>query len=322
MRDATDHALLNRWQRGFPLTARPFADVARDSGTTETEALDRLRRLRDEGVIDRVGPVFRPGGVGASTLAAMAVPASLLENVAAIVNAHPGVNHNYERDHRINLWFVATATDAAALERTLAAIEAQTGLAVLRLPLLEEFHIDLGFDLDTRQAPRGASAAPIARPPAPTESERRLVARVAAGLPLVADPYGELAGELGLTRDAVLGALQRMLDDGRIRRIGAVVRHRKLGFEANAMAVWDVPEDRAGGIGRALAADPAVTLCYRRARTLPDWPYNLYCMVHGRSHAWTVEEVRRLAGEQRLDGYPSATLFSTRCFAQRAARYG
>jgi hypothetical protein len=97
------------------------------------------------------------------------------------------------------------------------------------------------------------------------------------------------------------------------------VRHRRLGFEANAMAVWDVPDERAGALGRALAREGPVTLCYRRARALPDWPYNLYCMVHGRSRDRVREEISRL---QAALAYPSAVLFSKRCFAQRAARYG
>jgi DNA-binding Lrp family transcriptional regulator len=309
-------SLANAWQRAFPLTARPFGAIAKESGLSEHAVLERFRKLKDEGVIDRIGPVFRPNSVGASTLAAMAVPPERLERVAELVTDQPGVNHNYEREHRYNLWFVVTGAAAAHVQRTLSCIEHVTGMRVLRLPLLEEFHIDLGFDLETGDAPRGDTRVP----PGPlSEDERRLAAAVAAGLPLVANPYESVARELGLAEREVIALLAKMLADGRIRRIGAVVRHRRLGFEANAMAVWDVPDERAGALGRALAREGPVTLCYRRARALPDWPYNLYCMVHGRSRDRVREEISRL---QAALAYPSAVLFSKRCFAQRAARYG
>jgi DNA-binding Lrp family transcriptional regulator len=258
--------------------------------------------------------VFRPNTVGASSLAAMAVPAERLDEVAAFVSAQPGVNHNYEREHRYNLWFVATGTTAAEVQRTLSAIEQATRLAVLRLPLVEEFHIDLGFDLDTRAAPRGSFS--IDRTPL-SEKEKALVGAVAGGLPLVARPYRKLAKSLGTSEEEVISLLGRMLADGRIRRMGAVIRHRRLGYRANAMAVWDVPDERVGEVGRALAQERAVTLCYRRARALPDWPYNLYCMVHGKRREQVRAEIARL----EVPG-PGAVLFSTRCFSQRAATYG
>jgi DNA-binding Lrp family transcriptional regulator len=148
------------------------------------------------------------------------------------------------------------------------------------------------------------------------------VAAVAAGLPLVAAPYERVAADLGTTQAEVISLLERMLADGRIRRIGAIVRHRRVGYEANAMVVWDVPDERVGALGRELARDPAVTLCYRRARSLaPEWPYNLYCMVHGRRRSRVLYEVKRISGLHAAR-FPRAVLFSNRCFAQRAARYG
>ena len=318
MLDAADFLLVNPWQRGFPLTPRPFAEVAREAGLSEEEALSRFVRLRDQGVIDRVGPVFRPNAVGASLLAAMAVPPERLAAVAAFVSAQPGVNHNYEREHHWNLWFVVTGATQADVGQTLCRIEQACGLQVLRLPLLEEFHIDLGFDLGTHAAPR--ADAPHAAPDTSSE-ERTLVAAVAAGLPLVAAPYEKIAAQLGTTQEQVISLLAKMLADGRIRRIGAIVRHRRLGYEANAMVVWDVPDEKVSALGRELARDPAVTLCYRRARSLPQWPYNLYCMVHGRRRSRVLYEVKRISGLYAAR-FPRAVLFSNRCFAQRAARYG
>ncbi len=142
-----EQRLLNEFQQGMPLTSTPYADIARQLGVYETTVLETLQRLQTEGVISRVGAVFRPNRIGASTLAAMAVPVDELEDVAAMVNQFAEVNHNYEREHRLNLWFVVVADDEDRLETVLAEIEERCGYPVLDLPLLNEYFIDLGFDL-------------------------------------------------------------------------------------------------------------------------------------------------------------------------------
>ena len=142
-----EQRLLNEFQHGMPLTSTPYADIARQLGVYETTVLETLKRLQTEGMVSRVGAVFRPNRIGASTLAAIAVPAEDLEDVAAIVNEFVEVNHNYEREHRFNLWFVVVAEDEDRLESVLAEIEARCGYPVLDLPLLNEYFIDLGFDL-------------------------------------------------------------------------------------------------------------------------------------------------------------------------------
>lgn len=139
--------LLNDYQQALPLSPTPFADIAAELGVSEQTVLDNLEQLQREGAISRVGPVFRPHSIGASTLAAMAVAEAELEHVAAIVNGFDEVNHNYEREHELNLWFVATAPDAAHLEQTLQRIEQACGHQVIALPMLEDYHIDLGFEL-------------------------------------------------------------------------------------------------------------------------------------------------------------------------------
>ena len=142
-----EQRLLNEFQHGLPLTTAPFADIARQLGVYETTVLETLQRLQTEGVVSRVGAVFRPNRIGASTLAAIAVPETELEHVAAIVSSFAEVNHNYEREHRFNLWFVVVAEDEQRLQRVLQEIEASCGYTVLDLPLLNEHFIDLGFDL-------------------------------------------------------------------------------------------------------------------------------------------------------------------------------
>lgn len=148
--DLTDieRRLLNDFQHDFPLSPTPYADIAQSLGVSEAEVLAALARLKDAGAVSRVGAVVRPNTIGVSTLAAMAVPPENLERVAALVSGYAEVNHNYEREHRLNLWFVAAAPDATHLQQVLDGIAARSGYEVLLFPLLEDYHIDLGFDLD------------------------------------------------------------------------------------------------------------------------------------------------------------------------------
>ncbi|CAM5193082.1 hypothetical protein CDEN61S_02609 [Castellaniella denitrificans] len=145
--DPLDLALIEGFQRDFPVCARPYATMARTLGCSEQEVLDRLDALERRGILSRIGPVFEHGRAGASTLAALAVPPDRLEAIAACVSAHPAVNHNYQRDHAWNLWFVLTADTPESLERALDEIAAATGLEPISLPMLRGYHIDLGFSL-------------------------------------------------------------------------------------------------------------------------------------------------------------------------------
>lgn len=149
-RAAIEARLLNDYQRGFPLEPAPFARIAADLGVSEADVLAIAEDLLAEGKISRIGAIVRPHSIGASTLAAMSIPEQRLEEVAALVSAHPRVNHSYEREHAINLWFVVTGVDRADVCDTLEQIAAASGLAVLDLPLLQAYHIDLGFDLHAR----------------------------------------------------------------------------------------------------------------------------------------------------------------------------
>ena len=176
--DALEQRLVDGWQRGFPLVPRPYAAIASALGSTERDVIAAVARRLADGVVSRVGAVFRPNVVGASTLAAIAVPPERLAEVARLVSAHEEVNHNYEREHAYNLWFVATAPDAAHLDAALAAIERESGLAVIRLPLVRDYWIDLGFDVNatgTHVPPVRRVAPPVAPLPL-TERDRRIYA--------------------------------------------------------------------------------------------------------------------------------------------------
>lgn len=317
---APQFSLLNDFQRGFPLVARPFGEIGRRCGMSEQAVLEELRRLAAEGVVSRVGVVFAANAVGAGALAAMEVTPGELDEVAAVVSEQPEVNHNYEREHAYNLWFVVTAPTRAAVSAALRHIERLTGYEVLSLPLIEEYHIDLGFDLGGGGAPRVPRRPRAAA--ALGAAERRLLAAVERGLELVPEPFEALARQAQMTAPEVIATLERWLAEGAARRIGVVLRHRALGYTANAMVVWDVPDLFVSGIGARLARRPEVTLCYRRERRPPEWRYNLYCMIHGRDRAAVERQIAAIEREEKLFDVPHEILFSRRAFKQRGARYG
>lgn len=311
--------LLNGYQRDFPLVPAPFARIGAQTGLDESAVIAIYRAWLEAGVVGRIGAVFSPS-LGAGALVAMCVAPGRIETVAAQVSALAAVNHNYEREHHYNLWFVVTAPSPARRDAIIAGLERETGCATLVLPLEEAFHIDLGFDLVTGAGQRAhRPAADAAR--ALTDDERALAAALQGGLAPVPAPYARLGDEVGLSEARVLEVLRRWLEEGLVRRLGVIVRHRELGIAANAMCVWDVPDGEVGALGRRLAAEPAVTLCYRRRRALPHWRYNLFCMIHGRARGAVLDARAALATRLGLDAWPHAVLFSRRRFKQTGARY-
>lgn len=324
LQTALPPALLNRWQHDFPLCRVPFDAIAATLDQPVEAVLQGYREALADGRLSRIGAVFAAGAGGAALLAAMAVPAARLEAVAARVSAHPGVNHNYQREHTYNLWFVMTGRDRAAVDAAMDALEADTGLRALRLRMLRPYRIDLGFDL---HGDAGASRAPRAprragsggRVPAVAEADRALAALAEAGLPIEPRPFDRWAQALGRRPEAVLATLAGWLQAGTLSRFGCVVRHHELGWSANAMTVFDVPDDQVDACGAALAGVPGVTLAYRRERA-PGWPYNLYCMVHGRSREAVLRVLGEAIGPCGLARFDRAVLFSCRRFKQTGAR--
>ncbi|RMD01503.1 Lrp/AsnC family transcriptional regulator [Aquitalea palustris] len=316
------HAL-DRCQKQFPLSATPFADMAAllGDGWTASELLQLLQSARQAGLLSRLGAVFAPNTVGSSTLAALAVPPERLDAVAAFVSSHAEVNHNYQRDHHFNLWFVVTASDAANVAEVLSRIHLATGLEPLNLPLLREYHIDLGFALDGSTAERQPQRQPD--PIRPDWRQQRLLAALRGGLPLQLRPFQLLATGCGLTEQEVLRQLQDWQVQGVLRRFGAVLRHAELGYRHNAMCVWQI-DDAASreAIARRLATEPAVTLCYERPARPPHWPYQLFCMIHALDAASLQAALDDLIQRHGLQRYPHAVLPSLKRYTQRGACYG
>ncbi len=329
MIDAINQRLLNDYQHSFPLVSEPFGDLARKLHTDVASILQRVNTLKQNGTISRIGPVFKPNTIGVSTLAAISVPANELDYYAAIINRFPEVNHNYEREHEINLWFVLTAGNQQQLDASIAGIELQTGQEVLVLPLLKEYHIDLGFNLrhldqsqsfkqqtllqklDTKDTFKPQELAPA----------RDLIEAIQGGLPLVERPYQALAKQLELGEAEVIEKLKQLISSGAIKRFGVVVRHHEVGYRANAMVVWDVPDNEIDQIGQRLGEIDCVTLCYQRPRMQPRWPYNLFCMIHGQNREEVLSCIAQLRSQHGLESVQYDILFSGKRFKQRGAHY-
>ena len=309
-------ALLDGWQRDLPLVPRPFAHLAEVLGCDEAAVVAATADLLTRGMVSRLGLVVRPNTAGASTLAALACHADEVDEMAELVSAEPGVNHNYEREHpELPIWFVATGPTRDDVDATLARIAQRTGRDVLDLPLVREYRIDLGFPLDGPC--RAHHHAPASR--APSEAERRAIAALAEGLAAVERPFAAPAERLGLSEDELLALVESARTAGIVKRVGYIVRHRPLGFAANAMCVFDVAADEVDAVAEAFKGSEAVTLLYRRRPAGPRWPYALYAMIHGRDRAVVEGEVEALLARwpQPL---PHRILFSTRCFKQTGAR--
>ncbi|SLN44530.1 hypothetical protein PEL8287_02265 [Roseovarius litorisediminis] len=315
--DPINQALLDDWQRGFPVTERPFGLLSEFLGTTEQDVINRLQTAITTGRVTRIGATCAPNTISASTLAAIAAPEDRIEEVADIIGEEPGVNHSYLRENDWNLWFVATGPDRAHVDRALARIQKRSGLRVLDLRLVRPFNLDLGFSL------RGGGARlPVARPPDTSvlqEGDRDVMQALMRGLPMEERPYQAIARQLARPQAEVINRIKVLIGAGIIARLGVIVRHRALGWRANAMVVWDLPHDAITDAGPMLAAHPGVTLCYERTPVEGVWPYRLYSMIHARSRAEALSHLEAATELPGLKGVPHLALFSSRCFKQTGA---
>ncbi|QLK24825.1 Lrp/AsnC family transcriptional regulator [Natrinema zhouii] len=328
--DDADAALIDGYQSGFPIEERPFRRVAADLGIDESAAVDRVRSLRDAGIVRRFGAVLNPPVIGSSTLAAVRAPADRFDEIAAIINDYRQVNHNYARDHEWNMWFVVTAGSRDARDEILADIEARTGCDVLNLPMLTDYYIDLEFPVvngdrfarESLEERLDSSATRISEEATGDLSalEAELLLEIQDGFPLSATPYRDIAANVGYAVEDVLAAVDRLLESGCIKRIGCVINHVVTGFDANCMVVWDVPDESLDERGERAGGLPYVTLCYHRPRR-PDqeWPYNLFTMIHGRDPEAVDAKIDELAADYLPVDHER--LYSTETLKQTGARY-
>jgi siroheme decarboxylase len=288
--DDLDRKLLNLMQGSFPIEPRPYRCVAELGGITEAEAMSRVRRLLKSRIIRQVTPIFDTRALGySSMLVAAKVDPERPHRAAQVINEHPGVSHNYLRNHDFNLWFtIATEPDSElGLEGTLHVLAREAGAeSVRQLPTLKLFKIrmDLEMEGDTEAL---ASSAQVSEP---IELERQpydeldvaVIRALQGDMPVAEEPYAQAAEIVGLSQQRFLDHLSGMQERGLLRRVAAILYHRRAGFSANGMGVWKVPDEQIFDIGRRMAAVRGISHCYQRP-TYEDWPYSVFTMAHGRS---------------------------------------
>jgi DNA-binding Lrp family transcriptional regulator len=288
--DEMDKKLLNLMQGSFPIEPRPYLRVAELAGVSEDEVMRRVQHLLDERIIRQVTPIFDTRALGyASMLVAAKVDPENPHRAAAVINRHPGVSHNYLRNHEFNLWFtIATEPDSKfGLEGTLDILAAEAGAeSVRQLPTLKMFKIRMDLEMEggTEALSSQAEAVPPAEmDPQPYDEFDKSVIRALQGdMPVVPEPYAPAADELGIDQARLLEHLEGMKERRLLRRVAAILFHRRAGFSANGMGVWRVPEGEELSYGKRMAAFRGISHCYQRP-TYADWPYSVFTMAHGRS---------------------------------------
>ena len=286
-----ERTLLNLLQGSFPLEPRPFARVAELAGLSEDEVLARTQQLLDDRIIRQLTPIYDTRTLGyGSMLVAAKVDAEHPWRAAKIVNSHPGVSHNYLRNHEFNMWFTLAVEEDSrlGLQGTLDVLQELTGAESIRqLPTLKLFKIRMDLEMtggtEQLSVPVGEAVEPMELDKQPFDETDVAVIRATQGdMPVVAAPYAPAAAELGMTEQALLEHMAGMQERGILRRVAAILFHRRAGFSANGMGVWKVPEDRIMEIGPRMAAFRGISHCYQRP-TYEDWPYQIFTMAHGRS---------------------------------------
>ena len=326
--DDLDRRLMNVMQGQFPLHPRPYAQVAELAETTEDDALSRVQHLIDERIIRQVTPIFDTRALGySSMLVAAKVDSENPHRPAQIINSHPGVSHNYLRNHEFNLWFtIATEPDSKlGLDGTLEVLQRLTGAeSVRQLPTLTLFKINMDLEMvgDTNALASAAVAAPP-RELEPIELEDldiAVIRELQGDMPVVPEPYQPAADALGLPVERLLTHLEGMRERGALRRVAAILYHRRAGFSANGMGVWNVPEEQIDEIGPRMASYRGISHCYRRP-TYPDWPYSVFTMAHGRSKEECDAVLDGVARVCELEGDDRSTLYSSTEFKKIRLHY-
>lgn len=322
--------LLGALQKEVPVVERPFAELGRALGAGEEDVLAAVRQLKTDRIIRQISAIFDTRSLGyESSLVASKYDPSRLDDAAAIISRHPGVSHNYCRNHEFNLWYTIAVppTSRLGLAKTVDMLHRQSGAESTRLlPTLKLFKIGVQFDVsgeskpDDQAAPayteRTRAAATALTPP-----EIEFIRVMQRDLSLVPAPFVESAREIGMTLDELRATHDRFRAEGKLRRFAAVLNHRKAGFSANAMGVWAVPAENDADldrVGEAMANFRAVTHCYKRP-TYPDWPYNIFTMVHGKSKEECEQVLAAIAAKTGVRTW--SALYSTKEYKKVRVRY-
>ena len=320
----SDKELLNEIQWTFPLVTRPFDAIAKKFDTTPEIIKKTLKNLKEIGVLRQLSAIFDTRKLGyTSSLVAMEIEHDELDHVASQINRHPGVSHNYERDHEFNLWFTLAVPPGADLNDELKKFNVLKGIKKVRmLPTLQLFKIGVKLDLvDDKKhdiAPTEEKKEIKNIEFNPTEQDKDFIRELQKDMEIIDEPFVKAAKNLGITEDEVFAKMKHYEDVGVMRRFAAILRHRQVGFTANGMIVWKVPEDRITSVGETLGSFPQVSHCYERP-TYDDWPYNVFSMIHCKTHDEAYDVAKTIQNQINVSEYK--ILFSSREFKKTRVEY-
>ena len=323
--DELDMEILNEIQWTFPLVSRPFDAIASKFKVTPQTIKNRLVTLKESGILRQLSAIFDTRRLGyTSSLVAMDIEPDRLEHVAQQINRHPGVSHNYERNHEFNLWFTLAVPPGSNLKDELDKFAVLSGIRRTRmLPTLQLFKIGVKLDMVEEKKHEVAPTEKKKEVKSdvkfePDEQDKEFVRELQKDMKIVDEPFAEAADNLGMTQDKLFEKLRYYEEIGVMRRFAAILRHRQAGFTANGMIVWKVPTGRIADVGAKLGAFPQVSHCYERP-TYDDWPYNVFSMIHCK----TQDEARKMAAEiqQQIDVDEYRILFSSREFKKTRVEY-
>jgi DNA-binding Lrp family transcriptional regulator len=322
--DIIDKKILNEIQWVFPLAERPFLELSKHYDLSEEEIIHRIIRLKQIGLIRQINAIFDTRRLGyKSALIAFAVYPDKLDYVAGEVNKHPGVSHNYERNHEYNMWFTLAVPPYSDMKIDLDKMAALDGVIKYRLlPTLKLYKIGVRLDMvnNDQQKPEPTEEIKNLNPKkfSLTDHDKDFIRQLQKDLKIIPEPFKEMAEDLGITTSELFAKAKEYEQIGVMRRYAAILRHRDAGFSANGMIVWKVPEAKIDETGFKLAAFPQVSHCYRRP-IYPDWQFNLFSMVHAR----TTEAAEKMAIEmsRQIGVKDYSILFSSREFKKERVKY-
>jgi DNA-binding Lrp family transcriptional regulator len=322
--DKLDTEILNEIQWTFPLVAKPFDEIAKKFEISSDEVKEKLIQLKRKGVLRQLSAIFDTRKLGyTSSLVAMEIEPDKLEHIAHQINKHPGVSHNYEREHEFNLWFTLAVPPGSDLKKEVEKFSKLDGIKKTRmLPTLQLFKIGVKLDMvDGKKhevKPSEEKKKVIDVKFVPTEEDKEFIRELQKDMEIVDRPFQKAAKNLGMTEEQVFEKLRHYEEIGVMRRYAAILRHREAGFTANGMIVWKVPEGRITEVGTKLGAFPQVSHCYERP-VYPDWPYNVFSMIHCKSF----DEAGEVAGQiqKQIDVDEYKILFSAKEFKKTRVEY-